>query len=79
MIRIMVGTILDIAKNEIDLTIKEILDKQDRQYAGKLLQQKDYSFWGQNIRKKIILIVTYQIYLIGLKINETFNKNMWHC
>ena len=46
MVRIMVGTILDIAKNEIDLTIKEILDKQDRQYAGKTAPAKGLFFLG---------------------------------
>ena len=46
MIRIMVGTILDIAKNEIDLTIEEILDKQDRQYAGKTAPAKGLFFLG---------------------------------
>jgi len=46
MVRIMVGTILDIAKNEIDITIKEILDKQDRQYAGKTAPAKGLFFLG---------------------------------
>ena len=46
MVRIMVGTILDIAKNEIDITIKEILDKQDRQYAGKTAPAKGLLFLG---------------------------------
>ena len=46
MVRIMVGTILDIAKNEIDLTIKEILEKQDRQYAGKTAPAKGLFFLG---------------------------------
>ena len=46
MVRIMVGTLLDIAKNEIDFTIKEILDKQERQYAGKTAPAKGLFFLG---------------------------------
>ena len=37
MVRIMVGTLLDIAKKENNLSIKDILKKEDRSYAGKTL------------------------------------------
>ena len=35
MVRIMVGTLIDIAKNENNMTIQDILDKKDRKIAGK--------------------------------------------
>ena len=37
MVRIMVGTIVDIAKKENNLSIKDIIKKEDRSYAGKTL------------------------------------------
>ena len=52
MVRIMVGTLLDIAKNEIDLTIKEILEKQDRQYAGKTAPAKGLFFLGPKYKEE---------------------------
>ena len=35
MVRIMVGTLIDIAKNENNMSIQDILDKKDRKIAGK--------------------------------------------
>ena len=35
MVRIMVGTLIDIAKNENNMTIQDILEKKDRKIAGK--------------------------------------------
>ena len=35
MVRIMVGTLIDIAKHENKMTIKDILDSKDRNFAGK--------------------------------------------
>ena len=35
MVRIMVGTLIDIAKNENNMSIQDILDKKDRKTAGK--------------------------------------------
>ena len=35
MVRIIVGTLIDIAKRENDLSISEIIKKNDRSYAGK--------------------------------------------
>ena len=52
MVRIMVGTLLDIAKNEIDLTIREILEKQDRQYAGKTAPAKGLFFLGPKYKEE---------------------------
>ena len=54
-VRIMVGTLLDIAKNEIDLTIKEILEKQDRQYAGKTAPAKGLFFLGPKYKEENII------------------------
>jgi tRNA pseudouridine38-40 synthase len=46
MVRIMVGTLLDIAKGEISLSVEEILSKQDRSYAGKTVSAKGLFFLG---------------------------------
>ena len=35
MVRIMVGTLIDIAKNENNMSIQDILEKKDRKIAGK--------------------------------------------
>ena len=46
MVRIMVGTLLDIAKGEINLSVEEILSKHDRSYAGKTVSAKGLFFLG---------------------------------
>ena len=46
MVRIMVGTLLDITKGEISLSVEEILSKQDRSYAGKTVSAKGLFFLG---------------------------------
>ena len=46
MVRIMVGTLLDIAKGEISSSIEEILSKQDRTFAGKTASAKGLFFLG---------------------------------
>ena len=46
MVRIMVGTLLDIAKGEISLSVEEILSKHDRSYAGKTVSAKGLFFLG---------------------------------
>lgn len=46
MVRIMVGTLLDIAKGEINLSVEEILAKHDRSYAGKTVSAKGLFFLG---------------------------------
>ena len=46
MVRIMVGTLLDIAKGEINSSVEEILSKKDRSFAGKTLSAKGLFFLG---------------------------------
>jgi len=46
MVRIMVGTIIDIAKDENDLSISDILKKQDRKFAGKTAPANGLFFLG---------------------------------
>ncbi len=46
MVRIMVGTLLDITKGEINLSVEEILSKHDRSYAGKTVSAKGLFFLG---------------------------------
>ena len=46
MVRIMVGTIIDIAKKENDLSITEILKKEDRKFAGKTAPPNGLFFLG---------------------------------
>ena len=46
MVRIMAGTLLDIAKGEIDLSIEDILQKKDRTFAGKTASAKGLFFLG---------------------------------
>ena len=46
MVRIMVGTLLDIAKGEINLSVEEILSRHDRSYAGKTVSAKGLFFLG---------------------------------
>ena len=46
MVRIMIGTLLDIAKGEINLSVEEILLKHDRRYAGKTVSAKGLFFLG---------------------------------
>ena len=50
MVRIMVGTLIDIAKNENNMTIQDILDKKDRKIAVKLHLHVDFFFLVQNIQ-----------------------------
>ena len=44
MVRIMVGTLLDIAKGEINLSVEEILSKHDRSYAVKTVSEEGLFF-----------------------------------
>jgi len=46
MVRIIVGTLIDIAKRENDLSISEIIKKNDRSYAGKTAPSKGLFFLG---------------------------------
>tara|TARA_B100000401_G_scaffold428402_1_gene360971 strand:- start:2302 stop:3087 length:786 start_codon:yes stop_codon:yes gene_type:complete len=53
MVRIMIGTIIDIAKNEIELSIKEIMSKEDRKFAGKTAPAKGLFFLGPRYKDDI--------------------------
>ena len=46
MVRIIVGTLIDIAKKENNLSITEIIKKNDRSYAGKTAPSKGLFFLG---------------------------------
>ena len=46
MVRIMIGTIIDIAKSENNLSIKDILEKCDRNFAGRTAPAKGLFFLG---------------------------------
>jgi tRNA pseudouridine38-40 synthase len=46
MVRIMVGTLIDIAKNEKKMSITDIIDKKDRDYAGKTAPAHGLFFLG---------------------------------
>jgi tRNA U38,U39,U40 pseudouridine synthase TruA len=46
MVRIIMGTIVDIAKNENKLSIKQIIDAKDRISAGRTLSAKALYFLG---------------------------------
>ena len=50
MVRIMVGTLIDIAKNENNMSIQDILDKKDRKIQVKLRPHVDFFFLVQNIQ-----------------------------
>ena len=56
MVRIMIGTLLDIAKGEINLSIDEILLKHDRSYAGKTVSAKGLFFLGPKYDLKFNII-----------------------
>ena len=55
MVRIMVGTILDIAKNENDLCISAILKKEDRKFAGKTVPASGLFFLGPTYPDKFAI------------------------
>tara|TARA_B100000575_G_scaffold52984_1_gene39660 strand:- start:532 stop:882 length:351 start_codon:yes stop_codon:yes gene_type:complete len=46
MVRIMIGTLIDIAKYENKLSVKDILEKYDRSFAGKTAPAKGLFFLG---------------------------------
>jgi tRNA pseudouridine38-40 synthase len=46
MVRIMIGTLIDIAKYENNLSVKDILGKHDRSFAGKTASAKGLFFLG---------------------------------
>jgi tRNA pseudouridine38-40 synthase len=53
MVRIMVGTILDISKNENNLSVSEIIKKKDRSCAGKTLPASGLFFLGPSYDSKL--------------------------
>ena len=53
MVRIMVGTLIDISKNENLLSIKEILEKRDRSFAGRTAPAKGLFFLGPKYNENI--------------------------
>jgi tRNA pseudouridine38-40 synthase len=46
MVRIIMGTLADISKNENKMTIKDIIDAKDRNFAGRTLSAKGLFFLG---------------------------------
>ena len=46
MVRIMIGTLIDIAKNENNFSVKDILEKKDRSFAGRTAPAKGLFFLG---------------------------------
>ena len=53
MVRIMVGTLIDIAKQENKLSIMDILKKEDRAYAGKTLPASGLFFLGPSYKENL--------------------------
>ncbi len=55
MVRIIVGTLIDIAKNENNYSISEIIKKNDRQFAGKTAPSKGLFFLGPTYPKSLAI------------------------
>ena len=53
MVRIMVGTIIDIAKNEKNMTIEDIIKKKDRTFAGKTAPANGLFFLGPKYKDEL--------------------------
>ena len=53
MVRIMVGTLIDIAKKENKFTVMDILNKEDRTYAGKTLPASGLFFLGPSYAENL--------------------------
>ena len=49
----MVGTLIDISKNENLLSVKEILEKRDRSFAGRTAPSKGLFFLGPKYNENI--------------------------
>lgn len=52
MVRIMIGTLIDIAKNENKMNIQDILNKKDRSFAGKTAPASGLFFLGPKYKKE---------------------------
>ena len=48
MVRIIVGTLLEIGKNQIKVPLKDILESKDRKNAGTTINPKGLIFLGAN-------------------------------
>ena len=53
MVRIMVGTLIDIAKKENKFSVMDILNKEDRAYAGKTLPASGLFFLGPSYKENL--------------------------
>ena len=53
MVRIMVGTLIDISKNENLLSVKEILENRDSSFAGRTAPAKGLFFLGPKYNENI--------------------------
>ena len=53
MVRIMVGTLIDIAKKENSMSIEEILDKKNRSFAGKTAPACGLFFLGPSYKDEL--------------------------
>ena len=53
MVRIMVGTLIDIAKKENKFSVMDILNKEDRTYAGKTLPASGLFFLGPSYAENL--------------------------
>ena len=53
MVRIMVGTLIDIAKQENKLSVMDILKKENRSYAGKTLPASGLFFLGPTYKENL--------------------------
>ena len=53
MVRIMVGTLIDIAKKENKLSVMDILKKENRSYAGKTLPASGLFFLGPSYMENL--------------------------
>ena len=51
MVRIIVGTLIDIAKNEISISLKEIMISKDRKFAGKTMTPSGLFYLGPKYPK----------------------------
>ena len=63
MVRIMVGTIIDIAKNEKNMTIEDIIKKKDRTFAGKTAPANGLFFLGPKYKDELN-IDTFEINIL---------------
>ncbi len=51
MVRIIVGTLIDIAKNEISISLKEIMNSKNRRFAGKTMTPSGLFYLGPKYPK----------------------------